>query len=245
MKKNDHESKFTDADLLAYLDGDIDPEAAAQIERSPEDLERAKVLDRLQGRLTSRLYRLECPRSEILGEYHMGLLDQAQAIAVARHLQECPHCTRETDQLRDYLGEAAPPLEPGLFKGIKVLIARVIEELGKISPGGGPAFAPAFATLRGGSQRPVILEADGQLITLDIQPAGEERVTIVGQVAAEEQDLWTGASVELRQDGLLKCIAVLDDLGAFRCEEIPPGRAELALVCKNGPVVLANIEVVI
>jgi hypothetical protein len=245
MTENDSGSQFNDADLLAYLDGEVDPEVASQIERSPAARERAEELARLQSRLTARLYRMECPKSETLGEYHLGLLPQSESIDVAKHLLECPHCTRELDQLRDYLSERAFPLKPDPFKGIKVLIARWVREKGGSHSTGELAFAPAFAMLRGSSQGPVSLEADGILIILDIQPAATERVTILGQVAADEQDLWTGSTIEVRQEGVQICTAVVDDLGAFSCGELSPGQAELLLISKSGTVVLANIEIII
>lgn len=240
MTENDSGSHFTDADLLAYLDGEVDPEVASQIERSPAARERAEELARIQSRLTARFYRLECPKSEILGEYHLGLLSQRQSIDVAKHLLECPHCTRELDQLTDYLSERPDP-----FKGIKVLIARWVGEKGGGPSTGEVAFAPAFAMLRGSSQVPVSLEADGILIILDIQPAATERATILGQVAADEQDLWTGSTIEVRQEGVQICTAVVDDLGAFSCGELSTGQAELLLISKSGTVVLANIEIII
>jgi hypothetical protein len=245
MTENDSGSQFNDADLLAYLDGEVDPEVASQIERSPAARERAEELARLQSRLTARLYRMECPKSETLGEYHLGLLSQSKSIEVAKHLLECPHCVRELDQLRGYLSERAFPLKPDPFKGIKVLIARWVREKGGSQSTGELAFAPALAMLRGSSQGPLSLEADGILIILDIQPAAEERVTILGQVAADEQDLWTGSTIEVRQEGVGQCTAVVDDLGAFSCGELSPGQAELLLISKSGTIVLANIEIII
>jgi hypothetical protein len=245
MTENDSGSQFNDADLLAYLDGEVDPEVASQIERSPADRERAEELARLQSRLTARLYRMECPKSETLGEYHLGLLPQSESIDVAKHLLECPHCARELVQLRDFLSERALPLEPEPFKGIKVLIARWVGEKGGSLSNGELAFAPAFAMLRGSSQGPVSLQADGILIILDIQPTTEERVTIQGQVAADEQDLWTGSTIEVRQEGVGQCTTVVDDLGGFRCGELSPGQAELLLISNSGTVVLANIEIII
>jgi hypothetical protein len=37
----------------------------------------------------------------------------------------------------------------------------------------------------------------------------------------------------------------VDDLGTFRCEGVLPGKAELQILPAGGPVVLANIEVII
>jgi hypothetical protein len=243
--KNENQPQFSDADLLAYLDGEIDPQLAVRIEASPADLKRTEELGSLQSHLTARLYRLECPKSETLGQYHLGMLDQEQAIGVARHLQECPLCSREMIQLSDFLSEPSPALSPSFFKGVQVIIAKLMSELGKRSITGEMAFAPALVELRGGPPGAVILEADDLLITLDFQPVQDERLTILGQVAAHEQDLLTGSSIELRQEGILKCSTTLDDLGAFRCEGLQPGLVELLLIPHSGPLVLANINLVV
>jgi hypothetical protein len=99
--------------------------------------------------------------------------------------------------------------------------------------------------LRGGAQGPITLEADGILILLDVQPAAEGQAAILGQVAAQEQDSWTGAQVELRQGDRPPLTASVDDLGAFRCEGVLPGPAELQITPKSGPSVTANIEVLV
>jgi hypothetical protein len=228
--------------LLAHIDGEAGRQVADHLAKCPYCRDRANELRRLQENLTARLYRLACPSSQELGDYHLGLLPVGRAAAVAGHLRECIHCTREISQLKDYLIEFAPTA-PGPLEGFKVLIAKLIGEKGERRQPGEFALAPAFAMLRGDAQGPVLLEADGILITLDIQPAAEGRATILGQVAAQEQDAWTGARVELRQGGELQGTATVDDLGAFRFESISSGSGELQIHPARGPVVQANIHV--
>lgn len=243
MVNHTDSSKIEDRHLLAYLDGEADAETAARIESSPEHLARANELRRMQDRLRAKLLRLDCPESLELGEYQLGYLKRKQAKVIERHLAECPHCRRELEQLRAFLKEEKPQAMQGLLDGVKVLIARLVGQGGEAGVPGGLRLSPAYATLRGGSQGPVTLEADGVLILLDFQPGGEGGVDLLGQVAAGDQGHWTGAAVELRRDGTLVLSTALDDLGAFRGKALEPGLIELSITASGGPVVLANFEI--
>jgi hypothetical protein len=157
-------------------------------------------------------------------------------LVVGRHVRECPYCTREVAELQGYLSDLEPAAETGLLDKARVLIARLLGP-------GDPAFAPAMA-LRGESKGPITFAADGVVIVLDIQPAAKGSVNVLGQVAADDQDLWTGALVELKKDDQLKISSVVDDLGAFQCEGVMPGPLELRITPNNGSiVVISNFEV--
>ena len=103
--------------------------------------------------------------------------------------RECPHCEAEVAQLENFLKSLTPDVKPGLLGAVRVLVARLVD---------GTKSAPRLA-LRGGSKGPLIFEADGVVITLDVQPGSSGQVSILGQVAADDQDQWTGAKVELQQ----------------------------------------------
>jgi hypothetical protein len=226
--------ELDDKRLLAYLDGEADQEAAAHLQGCSYCREKARQLARLQDRLTARLFRLTCPSPTELGEYHLGLLASARVAAVAHHLRECPHCARELVQLKGYLSDPASVVEPGLIEQVKVLVARLVGGGQEDRSSGELAFAPAFVAVRGANHGPITLEADGILIVLDVQPAAEGRVNILGQVAADDQDRWTGAVVELRQAGALQLTTTVDDLGAFHCAGIPPAPTEIKITSSNG-----------
>jgi hypothetical protein len=81
------------------------------------------------------------------------------------------------------------------------------------------------------------------LILLDIQPTGEGQVNLLGQVAADDQERWTGAEVEVRRDEALLLTTSLDDLGAFRCKRLDPGLIELTITAGEGTVILAAVEI--
>jgi hypothetical protein len=158
-----------------------------------------------------------------LGDYHLGFLPDPQKLVVAQHVRECPHCLRELAELEDFLG--AQITEDSFLRTAKVLIARLI--------GGEEGLMPSHAALRGEAKGPLTLEADGIVIILDIQQADSGLANILGQVAADDQDQWTDALVEIHQDGKLEFSTTLDDLGAFQAEGIVPGSKELRIISKD------------
>ena len=231
--------ELEDSRILSYLDGKGNDSIADHLARCPHCREKADQLARLHDRLTARLYRVTCPSSVALGEYHLSLLSTDQMVGVAQHVRECPHCKREVAELRDYLRELSP--EAGLLDRMKVLIARLVGS----GPGVGQS-SPALAGIRGDARGPVTLEADGILIVLDVQPTSEGHVTVLGQIASEDQDRWTGAAVELRQADELRMTVTVDDLGAFRCEEFSPGPTQILITPSSGSsVLIPNVEIVV
>jgi len=132
--------------------------------------------------------------------------------------------------LEEFLKELA--LQPGLLEFTRVLIARLVG-----GQSGKPSGIPAFVALRGESKGPLIFEADGVVITLDIQPDHDGQVSILGQVAAEDQDAWTGAMVTIQQVNAAQLTASLDDLGAFRFEAVHPGLSRLTITSLSDVVI--------
>jgi len=223
--------ELEDKKLLAYLDGEVDQKTKLHLEQCQYCLERAKDLARVHNLLTVRLYRITCPSSLELGEYHLRMLPASQMLIVSQHLRECPHCTREVTALQSYLNELTPTGESGVLEGIKILVARWVGENPESS------ISPAPSALRGEAKGPLTFEADGIVIILDIQPTSEGRVSVLGQVAADDQDSWTNAVVEFRQASAPPITASLDDLGAFRIEEARTGSTEITITSPFGIII--------
>lgn len=224
---------------MAYLDGNADQATESHFKKCPHCRQKAENLDRFQKRLAHRLYRLSCPSTIELGEYHLRMLTAPQMLVVGQHVRECPHCAQEVSQLESFLSDPASSSTGSLLGRAKVLIAQLVG-----GQTGGSALSPAFTALRGEAKGPMTFAADGIVIVLDMQPVPEGKANILGQVAADNQDDWTGALVELRQDGLLQISSTVDDLGGFQCQGVMPGQYELRITPKNDPVVvISNFEV--
>ena len=224
--------ELSDRQLLEFLDGEAEPESTHHLGICQYCRNRADALGRLQNGITARLYRITCPSPLESGEYHLRKYDlqimpSPQMLVIAQHLRECPHCEAEVAQLETFLQDLTdvkPDPTP-----VRVLIARLLG-----GSGGGPAPMPA---LRGERKGPIILEAEGVVITLDVEPGSDKQVSILGQVAADDQDQWTNASVELQQADMPPQTTSLDDLGAFRLETVRPGTTRIMITSIEGVVI--------
>lgn len=216
-------------EIARYVDGEADEAVVAHIEQCPFCNERAQQWTLLQNRLREQFYRANCPTSMELGDYHLGYLPALQALVVSQHLRECLLCQREVAVLKDFLTGLAP--ETSLLGAVKVLVARLMNTQAEND------LAPA---LRGEAKGPLTFESDGIVILLDIQPGDAGRFHILGQVAADDQEKWTDALVEIRQDSELQFSSTVDDLGAFRTETIMPGSKELRIIPRDGSLIVVS-----
>lgn len=224
--------------LMALLDGEVNPELDLHLQQCPYCRERVEALAREQNILTSRLFRVSCPSAAELGEYHLHMLVPSQMLIVSQHVRECLHCKREMDQLKEFLSDLAPSADGNFFRQAKILVARMVSGGEGASPAGEPFFA-----LRGKSEGPLTFEAEGIVIVLDIQSANKGMVSILGQVAAEDQEQWTGATVTLQQIDESHT-TYLDDLGAFRFEETLSGHGQITITSLQGiQVKIPNINI--
>lgn len=216
-------------EIAMYVDGEADEATIAHIKQCPFCNERAQQWTLLQNRLRKQFYRVNCPTPVELGDYHLGLLPAPQALVVSQHLRECLLCKQEVAVLDDFLTGLAP--ETSSLGAAKVLVARLMSSQAE------NGLAPA---LRGEAKGPLTFEADGVVVILDVQPGDAGTFHILGQVAADDQDKWTGALVELRQDDELQLSTIVDDLGAFRSEDIEHGSKELQIIPKDGSLIVVS-----
>jgi hypothetical protein len=234
--------ELNDRELLTYIDGEADQQVVAHLERCSHCRQKAHRLARLQDRLTARLYRFTCPSPVELGEYHVGVLPRDQAAGVARHLAECPHCTREVTQLKDYLAELAPALGPSPLERIKerarVLVARLVNGGWEAGLLGQPALAPAYAGVRGEEREPYLYQADDIQVAIEIQEDAEQpdRRVLLGLVIGTEP---SGVEAHLWQADQRVAVVPVDELGNFVIPDLAPGSYELIL---SGPEIEIHIQ---
>jgi hypothetical protein len=235
-----YDSPLTPDQLTAAIDGSANPEVGEHLAHCPDCSARLAEAQQAERRLTHRLHRWDCPSPAQLGEYHLGALPPDSAATITRHLADCDRCSLELAALRQFLAAEAAPASgtararPGPQPGRLALVEVIAQLLPR---------ATALA-LRGETTRePIVAEADGVMIILDLQPVGQGRVSVLGQVAAEAQDRWTSALVQLRQSGDLQAMATVSDLGTFQCRFVSPGPTEIRITPVVGPtIVVPNIE---
>lgn len=224
---------LSDDALSDALDGIAAPEVLAHLAGCAACAERLDAARALEERLTGTLYRWDCPPPEQLAEYASTRLPAATASALADHLAVCALCSRELEDFKQFQLAEMPaslpaPVLPPAQQHTGMLFAQIVTGAG--------------AVLRGASPEPIMAEADGVTIFLDIQPRPDGRAALQGQLVANDQDVWESALVEVRQSGALVATAIVDDLGSFACDAMPPGTFDLRIAAPNGRmVVLAGV----
>lgn len=242
MSHDNRVPQIDDAQLLAYLDGALDEEQAQLVEQTPQYRRRLRELAEQERQLAGRLYRATCPPPLHLGDYYLGRLPAGRRQAVARHLEECPHCAEEVAAVGRYLDALSADLEPGFLERVRILIARLVSGPGRGEAEAGPALgAPALAGVRGGEREPFLYEAGAIQISLDVQEDGKRpgRRTILGLVLDDEADGW---QADLWQEGERVAETEVDDLGNFVLSGLEPGGYDLIIGRADVEIHLQNLE---
>lgn len=174
--------------------------------------------------LKAALYRISCPDSATLGNFHLGLLPETAAHSIADHLAICPLCTQEIAQLEMFLAETAVSLQPSTAERIKIWLAKRIPSGGQTrNVLGQPAFA-----LRGSSSGPLMYEAGDAQLSLEIQddPEHPGRKSILGLVLGIATE---AVEARLLQNDAVVTAVTLDEIGNFTFANLAAGAYELTL----------------
>ena len=223
--------------LAEYIDGTADGAVNDHVQRCPHCAARAGQTGRWQTRLQHSLWRATCPPSLELGEYHLGFATGTRAVAIARHIIECPHCALEVSQLRGFLravSDGEQPARQGAGEALKDYLGGLVNVLTGTVAGG---MRPAAVGIRGALREPLLVEAGEVHIMLDVQPGASGRGTLSGQILSEDVEHWVGAQIELWQRGQPARLTVVDEVGTFTFDGILAGSSELLLIAPVGEAI--------
>ena len=222
----------TDAELLAYLDGDS--RLADHIDDCPVCSARIQILAAEERLMQQKLYRAGCPSAHELGEYALGLVTQAQHKAIAAHLEICPACNEELETLQTFLLTAAPAPAPAVSKTgqgerIRILIARLIED-GRTALQGIGGMQPALAGVRGSETGPMIYGAEDYQLAIEFleDPDKPGKRVLFGLLIGDDDP--SAFEVELWREKSLVAHAAVDPYGNFSISDLQPGAYDMRLV---------------
>ncbi len=232
--------EIADRDLLAFLDG----EASAEVERHLAECvhcrERAAALAKLERRLSAGLYRVECPASEVLGEYHLQLLPDDRATEIRQHVAGCGLCARELAELQGYLVTLRPDLEHDALQTakarVRVWIARLVG--GMSGPGLSLQPGTAVAGTRGAEEGARVYEAGGFQLSIEVQAdAGHPSLRgLFGLLLGPEPQEF---QAHLWQHGMRIASVPVDTAGNFSISSLEPGSYDLIL---EGPSTEVHVQ---
>jgi hypothetical protein len=179
------------------------------------------------------LYRIDCPSPMELGDYHLGFVTDSRKLVLAQHVRECPLCTQELANLKEFMLE--PTVQPSLVRSVQVMVARLLggKEAGQEKEEF--TLSPAFSGLRGEGEEPFIYQADHIQIVIDVQDDAEQigLKTLLGLVTGLES---RDSTIQISQEDRVVATTSVDEIGNFIISQLAPGHYKLIL---SGP----NIEI--
>ena len=260
-----------DEEYIAYLEGEkVRPAVAEHIAHCQMCTSQLAAYQRLEHNLTYKLYRWDCPPSQILGEFQLGLLDAVVSTAVKTHLRSCVRCSAEVVALTQFLANDPFLVEPvaavqraaqkpalnGRFPTEEA--KRALEHLRDQTLAGArrivatllPPVQPGFAVQRNPTQQlaqwPRNYVAEDINISLRIEgnPRQRTMLQLLGFVTCKGtilEDL-QGIPVHLKDQEGKTAAEVIDDLGNFVFSSLVPGTYTLELLFPEGAVVVDQMH---
>ncbi|MBE2221040.1 MAG: hypothetical protein IAF02_05840 [Anaerolineae bacterium] len=183
-------------------------------------------MEQISTQLAAQLYRIDCPASEDLGEYHLKMLSGEQAQGIRQHVSICPHCSWELAQLEAYLTDLAPEITFSNREKIHILVAKLIPR--GLDASFSPAPFPAFALRGEADSEPLMYEVDDYQLNLEIQddPMKPGHKSILGLLVGGGGSVF---EAQLRQNGRSLQQTTIDDIGNFVFTGVQPGTYDLIL----------------
>jgi hypothetical protein len=228
--------ELDESQLIAFVDGEAAASVREHLAQCLLCRGRAEDLARVSAGLLARLYRLDCPPVEDLGDLRLGALADDRRATIETHIVHCPHCRRELAQLDSYLDSLSAELEPGIADRVRVLIARLVRG------GGGPILGLAPAGVRGDGDDSLIYEAGEIQLALEILPSADSpgRSDLLGLVSGGDMASMT---ILLARDGQRIITADVDLAGNFVLSDLDAGIYELILRGPSLEVQVPNLRV--
>ena len=203
--------------------------------------------------LAQAAYRANCPPTQLIGEYSLGMGDYQARQEFKAHLKTCQYCSQEYQQLNVWAAAQTVPAKAATNnptkadqprpENVKQWLGRVVATVLSVTQP-----LPGFATagLRGAEQAyPVTYEADGVLINFSVLPAdpGLRDLQISGQLSGYAENTIptvSGAEVRVVQGRRVLATEKVDEIGYFFFAKVKPIDFDLEFQLPDRIVLIPN-----
>lgn len=258
-----------DEEIIAYLAGEnVRPIVEQHLDSCERCSSQLATYKKMELTLLKKLYRWDCPPSQMLGEYQLGILSRAATAKVAFHLNTCILCAAEVASLTEFLTNDPMLVESIPVPHISVAarsfqnnhhpVQRTLEELRDRPLAGArriiatlvppqPRFAGQQRDLMPVAAWPRSYHAEDLDITLQIErgPSRRDALQLIGLVTRKGTmlDALQGVSVQLLAPEKTVYTQTIDELGNFIFSSIDPATYSLELQFPERIVVIDQIAV--
>ncbi|GCF09395.1 hypothetical protein [Dictyobacter arantiisoli] len=262
-----------DEEFVAYLEGEkVRPALEEHLERCQSCSSRLVQYRRMEGQLTNKLYRWDCPSNQLLGEYQLGLLSNDMVTAIQTHLGMCVLCCAELATLNDFLAMDAWVMErvpvASMQDGVQSTAratyhpvpeaGQTLEHVREQVRAGARRIAawlvppaPGFSYQRGSAQPgadwPRDYRAEDVSISLQLESSLKRRdsMQLIGLVSRQGQGIATlqGILVQLMNGKEIVQSQHIDELGNVIFADLLPASYSLELHLPEGIIIIEPLSI--
>lgn len=228
-----------DLALIAALDDEADELVMEHLRTCPECAARAHHYADLQRFLRQHLFRALCPSSDDLLAFHQRILNPERYVAIANHLGECPHCVRELGLLERATRLPNPQVMAAMLPRRRISLALA-------EPPSLLAMRSFYGRPRGHVGAQYVYRADSIQLTLSVERAlgAPDTMAVSGFLSIDHAiGGQAGATASLLHGGQVIGSALIDDLGCFLIEGVPPGNHTLSLRLCDCEILVETIRI--
>lgn len=232
-------SPLTDEQISLLIDGNGSEDLESHIGGCPACRRRYQEAQQLEIMLHKQLHRGDCPSSQTLTDFHMGLLGPPRDSEVEAHLEICSTCREELRVLIAFIagdeGEQVTFEEPAnIIRPSRYYFEAQVQET-------------AIEAIRGGKKYQIRATANNITLFFDIQQTAEG-IALEGVLITLDEDPldWTGSLVEVRSTEGLEATSYVDDMQTFRCEPISQGVFDIRITSPSGySITVSDLQVIL
>jgi hypothetical protein len=241
-----------DEELLSLVFGErrLSIERQAHLEQCVQCQQRLEEIQQVNTILVSRLYRIFCPSSMDISLYCADLLPSAATFYIVKHVLNCPLCTREVAETRNFI--KVRDLEPAFapLAAMRRVIGILREpQLQLATRGVARSAAQAIWSHQ--------YRAGDIDLSLHLMPSSNNDYVLLGVLVSENgEDLFEGAEAVIGTGSSLAATAqiplpetgpvlrtLIDDQGNFAFASIARGEYTLIIHLPDRDVVIEQITI--
>jgi hypothetical protein len=235
--ETDQNQPLTDDEISALLDGTANERLRNGVKGNityQEQVEDARFV----AKLGNVLYRMDCPPTQVLVNYHLGFIDPIQQDGMERHIEICASCQKDIIALEDFLGDSNghdSKTDPTTSVSPQRTVATIHSPQVQIR-GSAVRGLPRSLAAQAGEDLAIILQVSEDKVGVLLQ----------GQLAPTPTNTinWVSATVELRLgDHAEPHVTTIDDVLQFRFQQIEATSVDVCLISTEGQIVqIDNIK---
>lgn len=233
-------SPLSDEQINDYLDNMASPDVIHHVEICPYCARRVQQAARVLPTLAYHLYRIECPSSDHLTNYHFDILDAEQTAVIKKHLKLCHYCQEELQELKNFLENPRQPDLSNISRIDDQTAAPVVFAM--LTTPAQPSLRAYRGDISGALVR-LTFETERDTIFLDLEPVPQGYKLNGTILDPDDQDIWANISLEIWQSGTLIATLDTDDFGGFEYLLKTHGTIDLRFIGPNATIIITDIEV--